>query len=198
MRFYLMSSSVVAADDLRFSEHGVSEVLRNVIIPLWNSYSFFVTYANADNIDLSFIETENLKTSHHLDKWILSELELLKKNVTEEMDEYHINKATSKFTKFIDNLTNWYIRRSRRRFWSKNNVENKDEKLEAYSTLHYVLVEVSKLLAPFCPFISESMFQNLLETSESVHHQNWSKLNEKLIDTELSEKIKITQKVVKL
>lgn len=209
MRFYLMNSPVTLADDLRFSEKGVEEVLRSVILPLWNAYSFFVTYANADGVQSSELSpaqrdqsSEGIKNP--LDQWLVSELEILKKELTEAMDAYQLSRAASLFPRFIDNLTNWYIRRSRRRFWSKSGEGDETDKNAAYQTLYAVLLETVKLLAPFCPFVTEAIFQNLelraqsSELRESVHHQNWPTLFPERIDGALSEKVRVAQEIISL
>jgi isoleucyl-tRNA synthetase len=200
LRFYLMNSPLINADDLRFSKNGVEEVLRNVLIPLWNSYSFLVTYAQADNWEYHKIleNPPQLKTKNPLDIWMISEIENQKEIFTKELEAYKINKATELIPKLIDNLTNWYIRRSRRRFWAKNLSENKDDKNDAYLTLYYVIIEICKLLAPVCPFITEEIFLNLTNNNRSIHLQKWSKVNQEKIDKNLSEKISLTQKIVSL
>ena len=203
VRFYLMNSPVTNADDLRFSEHGVSDVVKNVLLPLWNAYSFFITYANADNITPN---KDYLTTSNALDLYILSELELLNQSVTDSLDAYELHKACSVFQKFFDNLTNWYIRRSRRRFWAKKNEESTQDKNAAYSTLYHVLLKTVTLLAPICPFITEAVYANLITASEngsdkknvSIHHELWPELHENFINTNLSEKIQLSQKIISL
>jgi isoleucyl-tRNA synthetase len=155
MRFYLMNSPVVEAQDFRFTETGVEEVVKKVILPLWNTYYFFTTYANIDNFEPKGLPT-NL--DNKLDRWLLSELNTLSREVSQGFDEYKLARATKPIVKFMDNLTNWYVRRSRKRFWK---TENDGDKLQAYETLNYVLVETTKVLAPFMPFISEYMYKNL-------------------------------------
>ena len=194
IRFYLMNSPVVYWENLRFSEKWLEEVMKSVMLPLWNSYSFFVMYANIDWIKISEINKNNLT---NLDKWILSELELAQKEITENMDNYSLSWATKIFSKFFDNITNWYIRRSRKRFWSKAWWQDQNDKETAYNTLHYVLVETSKMLAPFCPFISEEIYKNLTWKS-SVHLENWTKTSSEFINEKLSEKIETTQKIIQL
>lgn len=179
MRFYLMNSPVVKADDMRFTEHGVNEVVKGMILPLWNSYAFFVTYANIDGWTPSqtplrgqggvssdevgdSIQARKTK-SNKLDQWILSALNELLATVTDEMENYDLQKAASPIFGFIDNLTNWYIRRSRRRFWKSENDTDKDE---AYATLYEVLVKTSQIIAPFMPFVSEEIYQNLTRYPE--------------------------------
>lgn len=189
LRFYMMNSPVVKADTLRFSERGVDEVVKGILLPLWNSYSFLITYANIDGW-----KPGNEKPSHKLDRWILSELQLLVKEVTEQMDAYDLQKATDPIKKFIDNLTNWYIRRSRRRFW-KN--ENDSDKTEAYATLHKVLTTLSQVISPFCPFVSEEIYTNLTG-EESVHLTDWPEVDKSLIDDNLHAEIDLTRTVVTL
>lgn len=190
MRFYLMNSPVVEAQDFRFAEAWVEEVVKKVILPLWNTYSFFTTYANIDNFEAKWIS----KLNNNLDKWLISELNELTKEVATWFDEYKLNEAAKPIVKFMDNITNWYIRRSRKRFWK---TENDTDKLEAYETLYYTLVEVSKIIAPFMPFVSEHIYKNL--TWElSVHLTDFPKYDLKLIDLELNDDTEKVQKVINL
>ncbi len=156
VRFYMMNSSVVKADDVRFNEKEVANVVRNVFLPFWNAYCFFVTYANIDKWQPK--KEKSFKPKHDLDRWILSELNTLIENVTEQMDKYDLQRATDPLVRFLDDLTNWYIRRSRRRFWKS---ENDVDKKEAYQTLHIVLETFAQLMAPFAPFIMEEVYQSL-------------------------------------
>jgi len=188
-----MSSPAVQAQELRFSEKGVEEIMRKVILPLWNTYYFFTTYANIDDWKPeNNLDTENL--TNPLDKWIISELNLLIKNVTKALDEYTIMPATRYIVEFLDNLTNWYIRRSRRRFWKS---ENDNDKMQAYATLHEVLVKLSQVLAPFMPFITDYIYKDLTK-EESVHLSNWPTYNDYLIDEKLNQDMKDTQNIVSL
>lgn len=171
LRLYLINSPVVRAEDLRFSEVGVQDLMRNLLIPLWNAYGFFVTYANVDGWEPkagvqdsgSGIQEENL-----LDRWIRSSMESLSANVTRAMDHYDLQGAVRPFVRFVEDLTNWYIRRSRRRFWKS---QDDADKAQAYETLYYVLLNTSKIAAPFIPFISEAIYRNLRTDAmpESVH-----------------------------
>lgn len=190
MRFYLMNSPVVEAQDFRFAESWVEEVVKKVILPLWNTYYFFTTYANIDNFEAKWIKTSN----NNLDKWLISELNELTKEVTEWFDSYKLNLATKPIVKFMDNLTNWYIRRSRKRFWKS---ENDWDKMEAYETLYYVLVEITKIIAPFMPFIWEYLFKELT-WKKSVHLCDFPKYNEKLINIKLNEDTDKVQKIITL
>ncbi|MDD2907221.1 MAG: isoleucine--tRNA ligase [Candidatus Gracilibacteria bacterium] len=198
MRFYLMNSPVVEAQDLRFAEAGVEEVVKKVILPLWNTYSFFTTYANIDNFKSSFSlggkDAGKADRGNNLDKWLISELNELTKEVGEGFDGYKLNEAAKPIVKFMDNLTNWYIRRSRKRFWKS---ENDNDKLEAYETLYFTLVETCKIIAPFMPFVSEYIYKNL--TSEtSVHLTDFPKYDSSLINLELNKDTDLVQKVITL
>ncbi|MEI7851948.1 MAG: class I tRNA ligase family protein, partial [Kiritimatiellales bacterium] len=166
LRLYMINSPVVKAESLRFSEEGVKHALRHLLIPLWNSYSFFVTYANIDKWkpgSSKLGESENL-----LDRWIESSLANLCQEVTAAMDNYDLQRAVRPFVAFIEDLTNWYIRRSRRRFWKS---EDDGDKQQAYATLYHVLIELCKIAAPFTPFMAEEIYRNLRtdDMPESVH-----------------------------
>ena len=166
LRLYMINSPVVKAESLRFSEEGVKHALRHLLIPLWNSYSFFVTYANIDKWKpgtSKLGESENL-----LDRWIESSLANLCQEVTAAMDNYDLQRAVRPFVAFIEDLTNWYIRRSRRRFWKSGDDADKQQ---AYATLYHVLIELCKIAAPFTPFIAEEIYRNLRTDGmpESVH-----------------------------
>ena len=181
LRYYLLTSPVMQAENLNFKEADVAELVRGMFRMLWNSYSFFILYANIDKFEpdrkYEIKDTKNL-----LDKWIVSELQMLIKDVNENMESYELTRAARLFPKFIDNLSNWYIRRSRRRFWKS---ESDSDKKEAYETLHYVLVTLTKLMAPFTPFIAEEIYKNLTG-GESVHLENFPVADEKLIDEKLN------------
>lgn len=155
LRFYLLSSPLLNAQNINFSEKSIQDIQRKILATLWNSYSFFVLYANVDKWKPS---GKKIKASNLLDKWIVSETNKLIQEVDENMQGYNVVKSIKPFEKFIDNLSNWYIRRSRKRFWKS---EDDADKNEAYEALYYVLVELSKLLAPFCPFIAEEIYRNL-------------------------------------
>jgi isoleucyl-tRNA synthetase len=166
LRLYMIHSPVVRAENLKFDEEGVAQVLRDLLIPWWNAYSFFVTYANVDGWTPSARRPD--ASPHLLDRWILSRLERLNREVTTALDAYHLQGAVRPFVAFIEDLTNWYIRRSRRRFWKSDNDE---DKAHAYTTLYAVLVELATIAAPFTPFISEAIHRNLRTPGDpdSVH-----------------------------
>ena len=194
LRFFLMDSAVVRAEDLKFSDDGVKEVLKNLIIPMWNAYSFFITYANIDGYE-SPEKKVDYTPENPLDQWILSESEALIHDITEYLDDYDIQKACSPIMKFIDLLNNWYIRRSRRRFWRS---ENDNDKTQAYDTLYTVLMKLIEVAAPIIPFITEEMYQNLKTDSmaESVHLQDYPIYNEALRDFALEKKMAVTRQAV--
>ncbi len=193
LRFSLMNSAVVKADDLKFSEDGVKDVIKTFLLPLYNAYSFFVTYANIDNYEPSKTPFEALENP--LDRWIISTTQGLIKNVTEALDAYDIQKASTTIVSFIDDLNNWYIRRSRRRFWRS---ENDNDKKMAYDTLYSVLLTFVKIAAPLVPFITESIFINLRdeEMPISVHLCDFPVYDEKLRDLTLEKQMSLTTKAI--
>ena len=168
LRLFMLGSQVVRAEDLKFSESGIKDVLRGVMLPMWNAYSFFVTYANVDNWQPVPGSNRPENPENPLDRWILSSLAQMIEEIEYEMDRYNLQKAANRFEKFIDDLTNWYIRRSRRRFWKS---QNDSDKQDAYQTLYYVLLNFAKTAAPFIPFTMEMIYQNLRtdDMPESVH-----------------------------
>jgi isoleucyl-tRNA synthetase len=170
LRFALMNSAVTRAEDLKFSEEIVKDVLKTLIIPLWNAYSFFVTYANIDNYEVGKTDFENL--TNPLDRWIVSSSEALVEEVTLAWDNYETQKGCSAVVNFLDALNNWYIRRSRRRFWRS---ENDKDKKQAYDTLYLVLMRVIKVAAPVIPFTTEEIYLNLKTESDqmSVHLEDF-------------------------
>ncbi|MDD4817887.1 MAG: isoleucine--tRNA ligase [Victivallaceae bacterium] len=172
LRLFMLGSQVVRAEDLKFSEAGVREVIRGVMIPLWNAYSFFVTYARLDEFEPEAGAAAPENPANPLDRWILSSLAQMTGEITESLDNYNLQKAANRFSKFIDDLTNWYIRRSRRRFWKSS---NDSDKLEAYRTLHHVLLSFCKVAAPFIPFVTDEIYRNLrtADMPESVHLCNY-------------------------
>ena len=167
MRLALMHSPAVRASDLRFSRAGVELELKNILIPLWNAYAFFVSYARTDGFDPSR-DLETTASENALDRWILSRLNRLVRSVMDGMDGYDLQVSVNAFVEFVDELTNWYIRRSRRRFWKS---ENDGDKRSAHSTLYRVLLQLSQVIAPYVPFISEAIYRNLRtpDMPESVH-----------------------------
>lgn len=159
LRLYLLGSPVVMAENLNFSEKEMGELSRGMFRMLRNTYSFFIMYADIDGWIPSSENKQNINEKKNiLDRWILSEFHKTARDIHSAMEAYELSKAVRYFSPFIDDLSNWYIRRSRKRFWKS---ENDGDKNEAYQTLYYVLKEFSKLLAPFTPFIAEEMYRNL-------------------------------------
>ena len=190
LRLFLVHSAVVKADDLRYSDEGVREIMKSIIIPLWNAYSFFVTYANIDKV-LPTGAPEN--PVNPLDQWILSEAQTLAEKTGSALDAYDLSRAIDPIIRFIDLLNNWYIRRSRRRFWRS---ENDSDKLEAYGTLYEALKMLITVACPFMPFTTEAIWQNLRQGTgnreqgtkafaESVHLVDFPVPNEKRRDKSL-------------
>jgi isoleucyl-tRNA synthetase len=182
----------------QFDEKQVEEISRRVLSTLWNVYSFFVLYANIDNYQPSV--EDDWSSDAELDRWILSELNQLIKDVDSALDSYNPTDATRKMEAFIDGLSNWYVRRSRRRFWKS---ENDADKLSAYQTLYHCLVTLSRLMAPFTPFIAEELYQNLVksafpEAKESVHLTDFPAVDESKIDKNLSDDNRLAMRICSL
>ena len=196
LRLFLMDSACVKAEDLRYSDGGVKEVLKNVIIPLWNSYKFFVTYAN---IDGARPEAAPENPENPMDSWILSETQALVQQVTEQLELYDLQKAIDPIVEFIDSLNNWYIRRCRPRFW-RSSSKNDADKRQAYQTLYSVLITLVQVAAPFVPFITEEIYRNLKANGlpESVHLTDFPIYDPERRDLELEEKMDLTRRAVSM
>lgn len=208
MRFYLMNSPAVRADDLRFSEEGVLEVMRKIFLPIWNAYSFFVTYANIDKWDCSYSilkgdgeptdsRQARMTPTSKLDQWILAELRHLIENFRAKMDAYEIDAACREIPDFLDKLTNFYIRRSRRRFWKSEVDSDKDD---AFHTLYTVLRTLSQTLAPISPFLPEKIWQNLKtdDEPESIHYTDFPKAEDFSKNEDLRIEISAVRTVISL
>jgi len=197
LRYLLVNSPLLNGDDFTLTDKDVSDIQRK-LGTLWNSYGFFVMYANVDKWEIKQgVKTPAYRTGRHgnaslLDKWIISKLHKLIKDVDENMLAYDLPNATKPMMDFIDELSNWYIRRSRKRFWKS---EDDGDKNDAYQTLHYVLVELAKVMAPFTPFISEDIYKNLTG-GESVHLVDFPAADESLIDESLNEKMESTRNII--
>ncbi len=194
VRLFMYQSTAPQAEDVRFSDDAVDEVFKKFSLTLWNTYSFFVTYANIDNWKPDPETIANFTPENELDQWILSELQTTIAETTTQMDQYNLTRATRPFTNFVDNLSNWYIRRSRRRFWKS---DNDQDKTQAYNTLYIVLTEFCKIIAPFTPFIADGIYSNLTN-QESVHLCDWPTVNEAYHRPELNEKTQLIRQVVSL
>ena len=193
--FYTSSSPWLPT---RFSVEDVGDTSRRFLGTLWNVYSFYVLYANIDNIDP--LKYENFVSSNVMDKWINSKLNTLIKEVAEGLDNYDITGSALKIEEFVDELSNWYVRRNRSRFWGNKLT---DDKLGAFVTLYRVLVTLSKVIAPFVPFIAEEIYQNLVRSLdeyaiESVHLCKWPEVDEKAIDKALEAEMDLAYTLVNL
>ena len=197
LRLFLIHSAVVKADDLRYSDAGVREVLKNILIPLWSGYSFFVQYANIDGVTCTGHEFDGKLPENPLDRWILSVTQRMIKDVTAALDDYDLSAAIDPLIAFIDQINNWYIRRNRRRFWKSG---NDNDKMEAYASLYYALKTFCKCAAPVIPFITETMYQNFKTDTdkESVHLCDYPVYNEKMRDEALEFRMATVQKAVSM
>lgn len=206
VRAFLINSPVLRAEPLRFSEDGVRNVVRTALLPLWNTYSFFTTYAEADGITIADLQyAPPVAERPEIDRWILSVLQSLVGEVNLQMDGYYLYAVVPPMLDFIDDLTNWYVRRSRRRFWAARTERfgDGDDKLSAFATLYEVLATFAKVLAPLLPFVTETIYQGLVakfdpEAPSSVHHCDFPRADEQLIDGELEQHIKIIRTIVGL
>jgi isoleucyl-tRNA synthetase/bisphosphoglycerate-dependent phosphoglycerate mutase len=205
LRFALMSSQAVRAEDMRFSEKTVEDALRSVILPLWNSYGFFVTYASACDYEPSGGLS---KSTHPLDAWILAEMQDMTNRVTAALEAYDLSGACAILQDGLDGLTNWYIRLSRRRFAGKGPGDAPEASADQFSqdqraaldTLNEVLLTFVRLLAPFCPFVTDAIYLNLTKQDHgSVHLTDWpeeKELGKK--EKALLEKTRVLRRVVSL
>lgn len=183
----------------RFGPNVVADALKNFIIPLRNVYSFFVLYANIDSFD-PHAEPVAAEARPELDRWLLSRFQLLVQEVRANMEAYEITPAARSIQAFVEDLSNWYVRLSRRRFWRS---ENDEDKLAAYQTLYAVLVGLARLLTPFTPFLSEEMYQNLVRSADesaplSVHFLDLPSVDESLCDAALTREMQTVMDVVSL
>ncbi|HIN36800.1 MAG TPA: isoleucine--tRNA ligase [Dehalococcoidia bacterium] len=198
LRWYLFTASQ-AGEPRRFSAKLVSETLRKVMLTVWNVYSFFIGYAEIDKFDPSQ-KPAGWKPENELDRWVLSELNTLISQVEGYMDGYEPTNAGRRIQEFIDQLSNWYVRRSRRRFWRN---EGDADKLSGYITLHTCLVTVTKLMAPLAPFVAEEMYQNLVcsvdpSAPDSVHLSEFPVADESLVDQPLMEATQLAMKLASM
>ena len=182
----------------RFSTDDVGESQRKFLSTLWNVYSFYVLYADIDGFNP--LEYKDFKSDNVMDKWIMSKLNTLVKDVDSKLESYDITSAALKIESFTDELSNWYVRRNRARYWSQ---ELTDDKIGAYVTLYRVLVTLAKVAAPFVPFITEEIYQNLVvnldkDAEESIHLCTWPEVQEDAINKELEKEMDLAYTIVKL
>jgi len=195
LRWYFFTSSP-PGNVRRFAEDMVSEVTRRFLLTLWNVYSFFVNYANIDRFSPG---AEGASEQSELDRWIISELNQLIADVDTALGSYDPTGAGRKIEGFVDVLSNWYVRRSRRRFWKS---ENDADKLSAYTTLYQCLVALSKLMAPFTPFLADELYQNLVGSvknePESVHLADFPVADATKIDKQLEADTRLAMRISSL
>ena len=182
----------------RLSLENVQETQRGFLATLWNVYSFYVLYAEIDKFNP--LNYKDFKSKNVMDKWIISELNTLVKEVDEKLEKYDITGSANQIEAFTDRLSNWYVRRNRERFWG---TELTDDKIGAYVTLYRVLVTLSKISAPFIPFMTEEIYQNLVvgldkDAEESIHLCSWPEVDETEVDKKLEEEMDLAYTIVKL
>ncbi len=212
LRAYLINSAVVRAEPMRFgkdandtSGEAVKDTVRLVVLPLFNAYNFLATYAIADGFSPTQADLE-VKPSGDLDRWILSRVQHFLKEMKEEYENYELSNLVPAFIRLSDELNNWYIRRGRRRYWSKagESSEGDRDKREAYATLFRVIVTVSRAMAPVMPFFCEFLYQRLLVDTgiaaqgDSVHLTRFPEVDEALLDLELEARMQAARDVVGL
>ena len=195
LRFLMLSSPVLAGEDFALIDKDVSDVARKLSM-IWNVYDFFTMYASVDGFDSKQAVAVS-KLENPLDIWLVSRVYELRNEITRGMEAYNIPSALSNVLLFIDDLSNWFVRRSRRRFWKS---EDDTDKNAAYSTLYFVLVYLAKILAPFTPFLAEELYQKMTgaefdsSVTESVHLLNWPEAGE--INQKVLEKMARTREII--
>jgi isoleucyl-tRNA synthetase len=194
VRLYMLNSPAVKADDLRFSEKGVEHILRQVLIPFWNSFVFLSTYASIYHWTPKVLEK---RPEALIDRWILSVTQKLILDVEGAMDQYDLSRAVEPLVGFVDQLTNWYIRRCRSRFWTD---EDTSDRQHAFATLYTVLLDLAKIAAPFIPFLTDAIYRELRteKMPESVHLCDYPAYQKMFRDEELEKEVKAAQAAVSL
>ena len=202
VRAYLINSPVLRAEPVRFSEEGVRDVVRTVILPFWNTYSFFTTYAAADGITFADLRRAPAPGERpEIDRWIISVLQSLISQTNALMEGCYLYSVVGPALGFVDDLTNWYVRRSRRRFWrsrGEGGPESERDKLSAFATLYEALTAFSRLLAPVLPFITDEIHLGLAPEETTVHHADFPQEDRNLIDEDLESSMAIARQVVRL
>lgn len=202
IRLFMINSAALKAEDLRFSEEGVKNIVKQVMLPLWNAVSFFISNHNADAAkgQLDWKAGQALRSENELDRWMLAVLQDLSEKVEQEMAAYRLYNVVPAIISAVDDLTNWYVRRSRRRFWKS---DNDGDKNAAYATMYKILVDFSKILAPFLPLLSEEIYQLLVREMDpnapvSVHLCEFPSADESLKDALLVERIAMVRGMVEM
>ena len=195
-RLYLYQTNAMLIGDLLFDEAGIQDAYQQLILPYWNACKFFVSYARIDGYFAT--EAQEPKSDNQLDRWVLAKLYETEKAITANMDAYQVNRYVGYLGSLLDGLTNWYIRRSRRRFWGSGMTEDKKS---AYETLHYVLVNTTKLLAPVAPLVAERVYQTLIGNRDlridgCVHLAAWPNIPERMKDDELLSRVNFVQDAI--
>ena len=193
LRFLLLSSPLLNGEDFALHDKDVGDVARKLSM-IWNMYDFFTMYAEVDGWEFDGELKDPLgELTNPLDIWIVSRLHQLVAEVERHMDTYNIPDALSPILPFLDDASNWYVRRSRRRFWKS---EDDGDKNDAYRTLHYVLVRLGYILAPFTPFLAEELYHNLTGDNESIHLKDWFPAGE--VNSVVVEKMEMTRRVISM
>ena len=190
-RLYLYQSNAMLLGDSKFDDEGIKDAYQQLIAPLWNACNFFISYANADGYHPDTVEEP--KTANPLDQWILAKLHETEKQIRTAMDAYLVDSYVEPLLSLMEGLTNWYIRRSRRRFWGSG--MSADKKC-AYDTLYYVLVNLLKLYAPVAPILSEKLYRNLTDET-SVHLADWPSIPDSFANDELLAKVDMVRRVIR-
>ena len=194
VRFYMMTNSE-PWDNLKFDPEGVDECRRKFFGTLYNTYSFFALYANVDCYDATTCEAVKADAPE-IDRWIISKLNSLIKGVTAELEDFDPTRAGRLIDSFVNNdLSNWYVRLNRKRFWGK---EMSADKKSAYDTLYTCLMTVARLLAPFAPFYADQLYSDLGGNSESIHLDRWPVADESVIDADLEARMDMAQRITSM
>ena len=194
VRFYMLTNTQ-PWDNLKYDPNGVDEIRRKFFGTLYNTYSFFALYANVDGFDPAAAQVP-VAERPEIDRWILSSLNTLVKRVDEALSDFEPTRAGRYIDTFVnDDLSNWYVRLNRKRFWGK---EMSTDKLSAYQTLYACLMTISKLLAPFSPFYSDQLYKDLGGEKDSVHLDNFPVADESIIDSELEARMEMAQKITSM
>lgn len=191
-RLYLYQTNAMLIGDLQFDDNGIQDALQQIILPYWNACNFFISYANIDDYRPETLTAPD--TDNQLDRWMIAKLYEATDTITKNMDAYFVNKYVDSLIELVDGLTNWFIRRSRRRFWEKG---MSADKKNAYDTLYYVLVNMTKLFAPVAPILSEKLYQTLTGNF-SVHLESWPEISAEFKNEELLSQVELVRNVIYL
>ena len=203
VRLYMLNSAILRGEDLKFKNDGVKDTTRAVILPVWNSLSFLTTYAAADGWkpESRLVQGAAPEVKSELDRWVISRFHTLVEDLHKEMEAYKLYNVVPQVIGFIEDLTNWYIRQSRRKFWGGQETLSQETK-DAYETLFYVLVNFMKVFAPFAPFTAEKVYKQLTDgiegVPESVHLCDMPEAQTECIDSGLERKMELTRTVAEL